>query len=72
MAATMDFPGAAPPPPGVTPNLDHPFESLRLCNYVVQACTILLVTVFVAARIYSKIKRLGGNMTWDDCKPIAT
>ncbi|KAF4980174.1 hypothetical protein FZEAL_3752 [Fusarium zealandicum] len=62
----MSFPGAAPPPTGVEPNLDHPRDVLKTCNYVTQGFTILSVTVFIATRFYAKSKVMGGSFTRDD------
>lgn len=64
----MSFPGAAPPPPGVTADVNNPEDVLRTINYVTQSLTLLLTTAFVATRFYAKTKILGGGVTADDCK----
>ncbi|KAI5458724.1 integral membrane protein [Mariannaea sp. PMI_226] len=63
----MSFPGSAPPPDGVVPNLDHPTDVLKTCLYVTQGLTIALSTAFVAMRVYAKFRIFGGDVTWDDC-----
>ncbi|WKT53965.1 hypothetical protein QSH57_004549 [Fusarium oxysporum f. sp. vasinfectum] len=62
----MSFPGAAPPPLGVEPNLKHPQDVLKTCNYVTQALTIAFVSAFVATRFYAKTRVMGGGTTRDD------
>ncbi|RKK89683.1 hypothetical protein BFJ68_g16650 [Fusarium oxysporum] len=62
----MSFPGAAPPPSGVEPNLKHPQDVLKTCNYVTQALTIAFVSAFVATRFYAKTRVMGGGTTRDD------
>ncbi|KAF5011724.1 hypothetical protein FDECE_2184 [Fusarium decemcellulare] len=62
----MSFPGAAPPPPGVEPNLKNPQDVLKTCNYVTQALTLVFVSAFVATRFFAKAKVMGGGVTRDD------
>ncbi|KAL4729767.1 hypothetical protein ACLX1H_004193 [Fusarium chlamydosporum] len=62
----MSFPGAAPPPHGVKPNLENPADVLRTTNYVTQALTLLFTAGFVATRFYAKYKVMGGGVTRDD------
>jgi hypothetical protein len=62
------YPGAAAPPEGATVDLDHPRDVLRTVNYVTQALTLIFVSTFVALKIYSKWKILGGNFGWEDRK----
>ncbi|KAJ4118655.1 hypothetical protein NW765_017542 [Fusarium oxysporum] len=62
----MSFPGAAPPPLGVEPNLKHPQDVLKTYNYVTQALTIAFVSAFVATRFYAKTRVMGGGTTRDD------
>ncbi|KAG5979689.1 hypothetical protein E4U55_004869 [Claviceps digitariae] len=62
----MSYPGAGPPPEGVTPDLAHPDDTLRTINYMTQALTVVIVTGFVATRVYAKSKVLGGGFTMDD------
>lgn len=64
------YPGAAAPPEGVTVNLDNPQDVLRTVNYVTQGLTLFFVSVFVALKVYAKIKILGGNFSWEDCRLI--
>ncbi|KAK2595024.1 hypothetical protein QQS21_007278 [Conoideocrella luteorostrata] len=62
----MSYPGAAPPPEGVIPDLNNPEDVLRTVNYVTQGLTILFTTLFVATRVYAKSRILGGDVTLDD------
>ncbi|KAK2685566.1 hypothetical protein QWA68_015856 [Fusarium oxysporum] len=62
----MSSPGAAPPPSGVEPNLKHPQDVLRSCNYARQALTIAFVSAFVVTRFYVKTRVMGGGTTRDD------
>ncbi|KAL7948008.1 hypothetical protein V8C42DRAFT_316380 [Trichoderma barbatum] len=62
----MSYPGAAPPPEGVIPNLAHPQDILRTVNFVTQGLTIFFVTIFVSIRFYAKTRVLGGSFTTDD------
>ncbi|KAI9787317.1 MAG: hypothetical protein M1816_007665 [Peltula sp. TS41687] len=55
---------ASPPPPGVTPNFDHP-ESNAHALHVVNAVCLVVAVMFVALRIFTRfavVKSLG----WDD------
>jgi hypothetical protein len=62
----MSFPGAAPPPSGVTPDLENPADVLWTINYLTQALTLIFTTGFVATRFYAKYKVMGGGMSRDD------
>lgn len=64
----MTYPGAAPPPPGFTPDLDNPDSMLRTVNYATQSLTLLFTTLFIVTRFYAKWKVLGGGVTMDDCE----
>lgn len=66
-----EFPGAAPPPEGVEPNLDNPQDVLQTVLYATQGLTLLFVTIFVAMRVYAKTRLLGNTLSWDDCKSPA-
>ncbi|KAK2034727.1 hypothetical protein LX32DRAFT_607837 [Colletotrichum zoysiae] len=46
--------GAAPPPEGVIPNLQHPEDVLHTINLVSQILSITLVTIFMLLRIFAK------------------
>ncbi|KFH46893.1 hypothetical protein ACRE_022690 [Hapsidospora chrysogenum ATCC 11550] len=61
-----DFPGSAPPPDGVTPDLENPQDVLRTVMYVTQALTLFFSTLFVALRLYAKTAILGSPWSWDD------
>jgi hypothetical protein len=63
-----DFPGAAPPPDGVDPDLDSPQDVLKTVMCVTQWLTLLFVSIFVALRLYAKTKILATVASWDDCK----
>jgi hypothetical protein len=64
----MSYPGAAPPPSGVTADVDNPQDVLRTINYVTQGLTLLLTTTFVGIRFYAKMKVMGGSFSMDDCR----
>ncbi|KAL7961874.1 hypothetical protein V8C34DRAFT_301955 [Trichoderma compactum] len=63
----MSYPGAAPPPEGVIPDLAHPQDVLRTVNYVTQGLTIFFVSIIVAVRFCAKARVPGGGFTPDDC-----
>lgn len=63
-----EFPGAAPPPDGVEPNLENPRDVLKTVMNTTQWLTLLFVTVFVALRLYAKTKILKSVASWDDCE----
>ncbi|KAK8017186.1 hypothetical protein PG991_008262 [Apiospora marii] len=46
--------GAIPPPPGVTPNLQHPEDVIATVNMATQISSICLMTPFIALRMYAK------------------
>ncbi|KAG5992423.1 hypothetical protein E4U54_003650 [Claviceps lovelessii] len=62
----MFYPDTAPLPAGVTSDVAQPDETLRTINYVTQALTMVIVTAFVATRIYAKSRILGGGISLDD------
>ena len=65
----MSYPGSIPPPKGFTPDLENPFDALRTVCIVVQILNIVVVTGFVALRVYAKSRVMGVAWGWDDCKP---
>lgn len=66
----MSYPGALPPPAGVTPDVHDPENVLRTTNYITQSLTLVFTTAFVATRFYAKSKLLHGGVSWDDCKGL--
>ncbi|KAK7966885.1 uncharacterized protein PG986_001162 [Apiospora aurea] len=48
--------GAIPPPPGVTPNFENPEDILNTINLASQILSIVVMTVFLALRVYVKTK----------------
>ncbi|KAK1593764.1 uncharacterized protein LY79DRAFT_589528 [Colletotrichum navitas] len=46
--------GAAPPPEGVVPDLQHPEDVLHTINLVSQILSVSVVTLFMLLRIYAK------------------
>lgn len=64
----MQFPGAAPPPEGVEPDLENPTDVLRTVSYVTQGLTIVIVSMFVAVRAYAKVKLYPGAPSFEDCE----
>lgn len=65
MSTSPNQPGLAPPP-GVTPDFESPF-SLQPYQAVVVAACIILTTVLVGARLYTKA-RIVRAVVWEDCK----
>lgn len=63
-----DYPGAAAPPDGVTADVNNPQDVLRTLNFVTQGLTLVIVSIFIALKLYAKIKVLGGKFGWEDCK----
>lgn len=55
MMASNSYPGAAPPPPGVTPDLAHPREAGRTLNLAVMITVDVLVLVFLTIRLSAKL-----------------
>ena len=50
----MSIVGALAPPPGVTPNFEHPQGSIKKYNVVAYALGVPVITIFVAVRLYVK------------------
>lgn len=50
------FPGAAPPPPGVTPNLENPSDQGHNANIVGLSVCISFATIFYFMRVYVKLR----------------
>lgn len=59
--------GGMPPPPGVTPNFEHPKDVLRTVNLVTQTLSIAIVTAFVLLRIFARY-RIARAYKPDDCE----
>jgi hypothetical protein len=52
--AEQSYPGAAPPPPGVIPNLAYPHDAGRRLNIAVMITVDVLVLTFLATRLITK------------------
>lgn len=63
------YPGAFPPPPGVTPNLEDPKDTGRVANIVGLVICDVLVTVLFATRVWVKF-RITKNILAEDGKLI--
>ncbi|KAK7934893.1 hypothetical protein PG985_000388 [Apiospora marii] len=48
--------GAIPPPPGVTPNFENPEDVLNTINLASQILSIVIMTIFLALRVYVKMR----------------
>lgn len=59
------YPGAFPPPPGVTPNLENPKDAGRVANIVGLVICDVLVTVLFATRVWVKL-RITKNILLED------
>ena len=57
------------PPSGVTPNFDGPYTLEPYQKLTVAPC-IVVTTVMVAARLYTKICIIKA-LKWEDCKEFA-
>lgn len=67
----MSYPGAIAPPAGEQADLNNPQDVLRTINYVTQVLTLVLVTLFVALRLFVKFHVYKGRWTADDCEYIS-
>tara|TARA_R110002060_G_scaffold19012_5_gene26054 strand:- start:419 stop:643 length:225 start_codon:yes stop_codon:yes gene_type:complete len=47
--------GSAPPPPGITPNFEHPEDVLRTINTVSIVVTIAAMAPLVAGRVFIRV-----------------
>lgn len=61
--------GAIPPPPGVTPNFENPEDVLYTINLVSQILSMVIITVFLALRVYVKM-RVAPPFLLDDCESL--
>jgi hypothetical protein len=57
---------AAPPPPGIVPNFEHPPSRSNLLLGLTSVFLALAVISY-SIRMYTKIK-IFRKLTWDDCK----
>lgn len=57
------------PPPGVTPNFDHPQSRTREAYIGIGVC-LAVATVVVVLRIYIKLAFIAHMWGWDDCKSL--
>lgn len=58
---------AIAPPAGVVADLDHPTDVLRTINFVTQALTLVLCSVFVFIRGAQKFRMAKPRVFVDDC-----
>ena len=58
--------GVVPPPPGVTPNFDHPVSRRRV-HAVTAIASPLVAGPFFLLRMYSRIW-ITRTFGWDDCE----
>lgn len=56
---------ASPPPPGVTPNFDHP-DSIVDSFMATNAACLAIAVLFLALRLYTRIF-IVNSLGWDDC-----
>ena len=57
---------AIPPPAGQSSNFAHPKDVLHTVNYVTQVLSIIVITVFVAVRVWIKA-HYHKNLNVEDC-----
>lgn len=55
----------SPPPPGVTPNIDAPYEASELLGVI--SFLLPIACVIMGVRVYSRAM-LSGNFALDDCE----
>jgi hypothetical protein len=63
------YPGAAPPPPGVTPNLENPADHGSTLNLTIVSICLSLATILFVLRMYVKI-RISRHFFWEDAMCI--
>jgi len=56
MTANVSYPGAIPPPPGVTPDLEHPHSGRQTLAMSVAITCIVLASLFFFTRAYVKLR----------------
>ena len=59
------YPGAFPPPPDVTPDLEHPGDAGRVANIAVLVVCDVMVTLLFAVRVWVKV-RITRNILVED------
>lgn len=59
--------GAAPPPPGESPNFEHPRDVLHTTHLVYMSLVQVVVVVFFFLRVYVKISA-AGRFRLEDCR----
>ena len=59
---------AMKPPPGVTPNLEHPSVHFLSVRLLTMTMCLAFTTLFVMMRMYTKLFVVKGH-GWEDCKP---
>lgn len=59
--------GAAPPPPGETPNFDNPRDAGHMLHMVYMVLIQIVVVVFFALRVYVKLS-VNGKFRLEDCR----
>jgi hypothetical protein len=65
------YPGAAPPPPGVTPNLENPADHGSTLNLTIVSICLSLATLLFIFRMYVKI-RISRHFFWEDGEQLHT
>lgn len=63
------YPGAFPPPPGVTADLDNPQDAGRKGNIAGLVICLALATLLFAVRVQVKL-RITRRLLLEDCKII--
>lgn len=67
MSGQRSIVGATAPPPGVTPDFEHPQDVLHTVNLVSQILAIAIVTPVVGLRLWARW-RISPHFLLDDCK----
>ena len=69
-ASLADLPGL-PPPPGITPNFIDPYSRFWLYTVTI-SITMVVTTLFVVMRTYTKYAINKFGLRWEDCEQYLT
>ena len=69
-ASLADLPGL-PPPPGITPNFVDPYSRWRLYTVTI-SITLVVTTLLVLMRTYTKYAINKFGLRWEDCEQYPT
>lgn len=70
-ANETSYPGAVPPPPGVTPNLENPTDQGHIVNIVGLAICVSFVSIFFFIRVFVKLRITRSILLEDGSSPVS-